>query len=134
MRGCRNEAGRNNGCAIVPPRITQDIVSQARIPSGSLATQGFERPRLSPRGLLFMRRQMSRVMRETARRKNSFIELVLLEAGFVKTIFMIISNLVTLPGVTIIGKITLPKKKKNFKPFSGGATIGERLKFQGAKI
>jgi hypothetical protein len=43
-----------------------------------------------------------------------------------------ISNTVTLKGLTVVGKINLPKKK--FKPFSGGSTIGERLKAQGVRL
>lgn len=51
----------------------------------------------------------------------------------------ITSNLVSLPGLTIVGKVALPTKKnagkkpakKYFKPFSGGSTIGERMKALG---
>lgn len=53
-----------------------------------------------------------------------------------------ISNLVTLPGVTIVGKVALPTKKntgqkpvkKYFKPFNGGSTLGERLKAAGISL
>lgn len=41
-----------------------------------------------------------------------------------------------LPGLKIVGKIKLAdkKNKKNFKPFSGGITIGEVLKIQKIKL
>jgi hypothetical protein len=53
-----------------------------------------------------------------------------------------ISNLVDLPGLTVLGKITLPiteivgtkPAKKYFKPFSGGSTIGERLRAEGIRL
>ncbi len=48
---------------------------------------------------------------------------------------------VTLPGVTVVGKVALPTKKisaksrkKYFKPFSGGATLAERLKAVGVTL
>lgn len=44
-----------------------------------------------------------------------------------------ISNTVTLPGVTVVGKIKLAKKN-NFKHFNGGATIGEMMKAKGITI
>lgn len=52
-----------------------------------------------------------------------------------------IINKVTLPGVTVVGKIILPTKKagarpakKYFKPFSGGATLAERMKAVGITL
>lgn len=49
--------------------------------------------------------------------------------------------MVTLPGVTIVGKVALPTKKagkkpakKYFKPFSGGSTLAERLKASGITL
>jgi hypothetical protein len=53
-----------------------------------------------------------------------------------------ISNLVTLPGVTVLGKIDLSNKKnagtkpakKYFKPFNGGSTLGERMKAAGIRL
>lgn len=50
------------------------------------------------------------------------------------------SNLVELKGLTVVGKIVLPTKtasksaRKFFKPFSGGSTIGERMKAQGIRL
>lgn len=45
-----------------------------------------------------------------------------------------ISNKVALKGLTIVGKVALPAKKR--KPFiiSGGATIGEMLKAKGVTL
>jgi len=54
-----------------------------------------------------------------------------------------ISKLVTLPGVTVVGKIVLPAKKnasrnvgkkRSFKLFNGGSTLGEQFKKQGIKF
>jgi len=37
-------------------------------------------------------------------------------------------------SITVVGKIKLPSKKRNFRPFSGGMTIGARLRAKGQSI
>ena len=45
------------------------------------------------------------------------------------------NNSNTLKGLTVIGKIKLPvKKRREFKPFSGGATIGQYLAAKGVSL